>query len=134
MKRGTLLLVEDDSDLALGLRDALESEGYEINHLEDGTGVARALRQIHPDLIILDAMLPGVSGFEVLRRIRELDQDVMVLMLTARGQEMDRVRGLQLGADDYVTKPFSLMELLARISAFDAPSPPSTNPTQVGSG
>ena len=132
MKRRTLLLVEDDSDLALGLRDALESEGYEFAHLEDGTGVPRCLQQMHPDLIILDAMLPGASGFEVLRRIRELDREVMVLMLTARGQEMDRVRGLQLGADDYVTKPFSLMELLARISALLRRARPQRSRLRLG--
>lgn len=132
MKKGSILLVEDDSDLALGLRDALETEGYEIHHFEEGSRVADFLGRNQPDLLILDAMLPGLSGFDILRQVRALNQEVMVLMLTARGQEMDRVRGLQLGADDYVTKPFSLMELLARISALLRRSRPAQKVVRLG--
>lgn len=132
MNKADILLVEDDEDLALGLQDALQSEGYETRHLKDGSGVEACMRTRKPDLIILDAMLPGASGFEVLREIRRRDKRVMVLMLTARGQEMDRVRGLRLGADDYVTKPFSLMELLARIAALLRRSRPPRTRFKLG--
>ena len=112
-----ILIVEDNADLAFGLRSNLELEGYEVSIAATGaTGLAEASVQ-EPDLLILDVMLPEMDGFEVLRRFREGNTSTPVLMLTARGEEMDKVRGLRSGADDYVTKPFGLMELLARIEA-----------------
>ena len=115
MKR--ILVVEDEVDLTLGLRANLEVDGYEVDVVhsgEEGIGAARACR---PDLILLDVMLPGIDGFEVLRRIRQDGIDVPVLLLTARDEEVDKVRGFRAGADDYVTKPFGLMELLLRVQA-----------------
>ena len=115
MKR--ILVVEDNPDLAFGLRNNLEIEGYAVDVAEDGvSGLERACANV-PDLVILDLMLPGMDGFRVLHGIRHAGHRMPVLMLTARGEETDKVRGLKLGADDYVTKPFSLLELLARVEA-----------------
>ena len=112
-----ILVVEDNPDLAYGLRNNLEIEGYRVDVADDGTtGLARA-RDASPDLIILDLMLPGMDGFRVLRALREEGRQMPVLILTARGEEADKVRGLRLGADDYVTKPFGVLELLARVEA-----------------
>src|SRR5256886_2526594 len=112
-----ILVVEDNPDLAYGLRNNLEIEGYQVEVADDGTkGLARA-RDGRPDLIILDLMLPGMDGFRVLRALREAGRTMPVLILTARGEESDKVRGLRLGADDYVTKPFGVLELLARVEA-----------------
>ena len=112
-----ILLVEDDRDLATGLTDALQLDGYRVSWAADGkTGLEEALNGKH-DLLILDAMLPGISGFDVLKKIRAREHRLPVLMLTAKGQEVDKVRGLRLGADDYVTKPFGVMELMARVEA-----------------
>src|SRR6266508_5839187 len=113
-----ILVVEDNPDLAYGLRNNLEIEGYEVDVVEDGTeGLARARRGGGPDLIILDLMLPGMDGYRVLRALRDEGRRMPVLILTARGEESDKVRGLRLGADDYVTKPFGVLELLARVEA-----------------
>ncbi len=115
MKR--VLVIEDNRDLAYGLRNNLEIEGYEVDVAEDGpNGLLRA-RTGAPDLIILDLMLPGMDGYRVLRALREEGRRTPVLILTARGEEADKVRGLRLGADDYVTKPFGVLELLARVEA-----------------
>ncbi len=112
-----ILVVEDNADLAFGLRNNLEIEGYEVVVVEDGTqGLARA-RDAGPDLIILDLMLPGLDGYRVLRALRDEGRRMPILILTARGEESDKVRGLRLGADDYVTKPFGVLELLARVEA-----------------
>ncbi len=112
-----VLVVEDNADLAFGLRNNLEIEGYEVLVVEDGTqGLARA-RDAAPDLIILDLMLPGLDGYRVLRALRDEGRRMPILILTARGEEADKVRGLRLGADDYVTKPFGVLELLARVEA-----------------
>jgi DNA-binding response OmpR family regulator len=112
-----ILVIEDNPDLAYGLRNNLEIEGYEVEVAKDGAkGLARA-RAAKPDLVVLDLMLPGMDGFRVLRSLREEGQGMPVLILTARGEEADKVRGLRLGADDYVTKPFGVLELLARIEA-----------------
>ena len=112
-----VLIVEDNEDLAFGLRNNLEIEGYAVEVEADGSrGLARA-RLTKPDLVILDLMLPGMDGFRVLRALREGGMDLPILILTARGEESDKVRGLRLGADDYVTKPFGLLELLARVEA-----------------
>ncbi len=112
-----ILVIEDNPDLAYGLRNNLEIEGYEVEVAKDGTkGLLRA-KTGKPDLVVLDLMLPGMDGFRVLRALREEGHGMPVLILTARGEEADKVRGLRLGADDYVTKPFGVLELLARIEA-----------------
>src|SRR3989454_9386499 len=112
-----ILVIEDNPDLAYGLRNNLEIEGYEVEVAKDGTrGLSRA-RTANPYLVVLDLMLPGMDGFRVLRALREDGHGMPVLILTARGEEADKVRGLRLGADDYVTKPFGVLELLARIEA-----------------
>jgi len=112
-----ILVVEDNPDLAYGLRNNLEIEGYRVDVADDGTkGLARA-RDARPDLIILDLMLPGLDGYRVLRTLRDEGRQMPILILTARGEEADQVRGLRLGADDYVTKPFGVLELLARVEA-----------------
>ena len=110
-----VLVVEDDPSLVEGLRTALAAEGYVVETATDGKrGFDRAL-QGDLALIVLDVMLPGMSGFEIAKRLRDAGRTVPIILLTARGDEMDRVLGLELGADDYVTKPFSIRELLARI-------------------
>lgn len=112
-----VLVIEDSEELAYGLRNNLEIEGHAVEVAADGnTGLAAATRGQF-DLIILDLMLPGLDGFRVLRTLRESDRHTPVLILTARGEEADKVRGLKLGADDYVTKPFGVLELLARVEA-----------------
>ncbi|HKW49899.1 MAG TPA: response regulator transcription factor [Gemmatimonadaceae bacterium] len=116
-QQGNILIVEDNPDLAFGLRTGLEIEGYEVAVAEDGeTGLARA-KQWLPDLVILDLMLPGMDGYRVLRSLRDDGLEMPVLILTARGQEADKVLGFRLGADDYVTKPCGVLELLARVGA-----------------
>ena len=113
----TILVVEDNADLAYGLRNNLEIEGYVVDVAPDGpAGLAQA-RRAKPDLIILDLMLPGLDGYRVLKALREDGLDMPVLILTAHGQESDKVRGFRLGADDYVTKPFGILELVARVGA-----------------
>ena len=112
-----ILVVEDNEDLAFGLRNNLEVEGHTVDVASDGAaGLSRAAATA-PDLVILDLMLPEMDGFHVLRALREQGIATPVLILTARGEETDKVRGLRLGADDYVTKPFGLLELLARVEA-----------------
>jgi DNA-binding response OmpR family regulator len=112
-----ILLVEDDPSLALVLEDAFRDEGHSVVTLADGRAACERILAEEFDLVVLDLMLPGMDGFEVLRRARGAGREVPVLVLTARGREADRVRGLDLGADDYVVKPFSLNELLARARA-----------------
>lgn len=115
MKR--ILVIEDNADLAFGLRNNLEIEGYQVEVAHDGQrGLAQA-RACRPDLIVLDLMLPGMDGFRILKNYREEGGEAPILILTARGEESDKVRGLKLGADDYVTKPFGVLELLARVEA-----------------
>ena len=112
-----ILVIEDNEDLAFGLRNNLEVEGHTVDVACDGVvGLSRA-EATDPDLVILDLMLPQLDGFHVLRALRERGDATPVLILTARGEETDKVRGLRLGADDYVTKPFGLLELLARVEA-----------------
>jgi DNA-binding response OmpR family regulator len=112
-----ILVVEDNRDLAYGLRNNLEIEGYAVEVASDGAQGLEAARTRPPDLVILDLMLPALDGFRVLRGLREAGATIPVLILTAKGEEADKVRGLRLGADDYVTKPFGLLELLARVEA-----------------
>ncbi len=112
-----ILVVEDNPDLSFGLRNNLEIEGYRVTVAEDGPAGLETARSEHPDLIILDLMLPGMDGYRVLRTLRDEGIVVPVIILTARGEEGDKVRGFRLGADDYVTKPFGVLELLARVEA-----------------
>lgn len=113
----TILLVEDDPTIRMTMEFALTKAGYAVSSCEDGRdGLAHA-REFHPDLILLDIMLPGLNGFEITRAIRETDQETPIIMLTALDRDGDKVRGLDAGADDYMTKPFSTEELLARIRA-----------------
>jgi DNA-binding response OmpR family regulator len=110
-----ILLIEDNRDLAFGLRNNLEIEGYEVETAEDGVAGLKAFAKANPDLVILDLMLPELDGFRVLRSLRQEGHAIPVLVLTAKGEEADKVRVLRMGADDYVTKPFGLLELLARV-------------------
>jgi len=110
-----ILIVDDEPDLVRGLEDNLRFEGYQTLSAVNGREGLKLALQEGPDLIILDVMMPELSGWDVLRALRQKGVDVPVIMLTARGEEMDRVLGLELGADDYVNKPFSLRELLARV-------------------
>jgi two-component system alkaline phosphatase synthesis response regulator PhoP len=112
-----ILVVEDNEELAFGLTTTLEIEGHEVVLATSGPEAIERASAILPDLILLDVMLPGFDGFRVLRTLREAGVDACVLMLTAKGQQEEKVRGLRLGADDYVTKPFGAMELLARVDA-----------------
>lgn len=112
-----ILLVEDEPSLIFTLQDTLESEGFQVHVVVDGLNVMDAVRTVNPDLMILDIMLPGKSGFDVCREVREAKHTFPIIMLTAREQETDKVKGLQWGADDYMTKPFGVKELLARITA-----------------
>ncbi|MEP6766998.1 MAG: response regulator, partial [Gemmatimonadaceae bacterium] len=112
-----ILIVEDDADLALGIRNNLEIDGYGVELANDGSLALVALEQRRFDLVVLDLMLPGMNGLRMLREMRERGDRTPVLILTARGQEEDKVRGLKLGADDYMTKPFGVLEFLARIEA-----------------
>ena len=112
-----VLVIEDNADLAFGLRTNLEIEGYDVIVAEDGERGLQLARETSPDLIVLDLMLPQVDGYRVLRELRREASPIPVLILTARDEEADKVLGLRLGADDYVTKPFGVLELLARVEA-----------------
>jgi len=113
----TILIVEDDAGIQMILRDALTSQGYQVTTADDGMKGLELARELKPVLIILDVMLPLMDGFEVCRKIRKEGIVSPILMLTVKDEELDKVLGLELGADDYVTKPFSLKELTARIKA-----------------
>lgn len=123
-----ILIIEDNTDLAFGLQTNLEVQGYSVEVAKDGpTGLATA-GSYHPDLIILDLMLPGMDGLKALKKLREQGAAMPVLILTAKGNEVDKVNGLRLGADDYVTKPFGLMELIARVEALLRRAPVFSKP------
>lgn len=115
--RRKILIVEDDDTMAVALSDGFTYEGYEVVMAHDGEAGLRSATDGTPDLVILDVMLPKMNGLDVCERLRRAGNDVPIIMLTARGQEIDKVLGLKLGADDYVTKPFSFMELAARAEA-----------------
>jgi DNA-binding response OmpR family regulator len=115
--RPKVLIVEDDEAMAVALRDGFTFEGYDVRVAADGTAGLKLAGEHDHDLIILDVMLPKMDGLDVCRRIRRDGSKVPVIMLTARGQEIDKVVGLKTGADDYVTKPFSFLELMARVEA-----------------
>jgi DNA-binding response OmpR family regulator len=112
-----ILLVEDEPQMQRGMKDNLEFEGYDVDVASDGKAGLQQLLDNSYDLVLLDVMLPHMSGFDVCRKAREKGVTTPVIMLTARGEEIDKVLGLELGADDYVTKPFGLRELLARVKA-----------------
>src|SRR6266851_1310219 len=116
-KRTRILIVEDEPAMVAGLRDNFEYEGYEVISATDGVeGLDRALAD-NPDLVVLDVMMPRMSGLDVCKQLKVKKPSLPIIMLTARGQEIDKVVGLELGADDYVTKPFSIRELMARVKA-----------------
>lgn len=135
-----VLIAEDDANLRQGLIDLLEAEGYQVFASADGQQALACFRQQAPDLILLDVMMPELSGYDVCREIRKADSSTPIIMLTAKGEEIDKVVGLELGADDYVTKPFGLHELRARIAAAlrrscrhrQEPAPGHTEPFSVG--
>lgn len=112
-----ILIVEDEPGMRMGLKDNLEFEGFSVDYAEDGSAGLQKIRANSYDLVLLDVMLPEISGFEICKTIRKEGIKTPVILLTAKGEEIDKVLGLELGADDYVTKPFSLRELLARIKA-----------------
>lgn len=112
-----ILVVEDDAHIRFGLVELLTSEGFEVAICERGDKAVEAIEHHRPNLIVLDVMLPGLNGYDICRQLRAQPYRGLILMLTAKGQEMDKVIGLELGADDYVTKPFGLRELTARVHA-----------------
>jgi len=113
----TILVIDDEPHITLGLKDALEFEGFRVVTASNGKDGAQLARQEHPHAILLDLMLPDVNGYQVCEDVRRFDAFVPIIMLTAKSQEADKIRGLDAGADDYVTKPFSVGELVARIRA-----------------
>ena len=117
MNRKVILVVEDDPNIRLGLEDNLDLEGYQVLTAPDGVKGLKSAIEHEIDLLILDIMLPGMNGYEICRKIKAEKPNLPVIMLTARGSEIDKVTGLDIGADDYLTKPFSLPELMARIRA-----------------
>jgi DNA-binding response OmpR family regulator len=125
-----VLIVEDDDSMARALHDGFEYEGYQVTLARDGeAGLSLARREPPPDLLVLDVMLPKLSGLDVCRAIRAAGSRMPIIMLTARGQEIDKVLGLRLGADDYVTKPFGFLELVARVEALlRRAAPPVADP------
>ena len=134
-----VLIVEDDAHILLGLEEILKGEGHEVVVCQRGDQALAAVQEHRPSLLVLDVMLPGLSGYEICKQLRAQRINTPVLMLTAKGQEMDKVVGLDLGADDYVTKPFGVRELIARINALlrrrNGPSPASpgsVEPFKIG--
>lgn len=113
----SIFVVEDDASIRFGLEEILKAEGFQVESCADGAKAIEGIAGFLPDLILLDVMLPGKSGYEIAKQLRKARCRIPILMLTAKGQEMDKVVGLNSGADDYVTKPFSIIELLARIDA-----------------
>ena len=139
MSQARLLYVEDDESLGFVTRDNLELHGFAVEHLPDGTTAAARIRErdLDCDLCLFDVMLPGVDGYELARLVRERDQDIPILFLTARSLKEDRLRGLRLGADDYITKPFSIEELILKIEVFlrrnrIRPAAPTFDPALLG--
>ena len=112
-----ILVVEDDPHISLGLEEVLKSDGFDVATCNRGDNALAAVSEHRPALLVLDVMLPGLSGYDICKQLRAKKNTTPVLMLTAKGQEIDKVVGLELGADDYVTKPFGVRELLARIHA-----------------
>jgi len=113
----SILIIEDEPDIVRGLRDALEFEGFRVHAVGNGREGLEAAGDLRPDCVVLDLMLPDENGYHVCEQLRRRDPVVPIIMLTAKAQEADKVRGLEVGADDYITKPFSVAELIARINA-----------------
>ncbi len=134
MKSVNILVAEDDEHIRIGLMDTLESEGYRVEGAEDGEAALEMFQTTAFDLVILDIMMPGLSGYDVCRAIRKENEAIPIIMLTAKGEEIDKVVGLQLGADDYVTKPFGVHEFLARVAAVLRRSSVSARESASGSG
>ena len=130
----SILILEDNETLALGLRNSLEIEGYKVECVTDGNDGLAWLEQHDPDLVVLDLMLPGLNGFEVLRRYRARGGSAAVLILSARDQEVDKVQGFRIGADDYVVKPVGVLEFLARVEAIIRRLAPAGRSAGDGSG
>jgi DNA-binding response OmpR family regulator len=116
-RQETVLVIEDDPTLRLGLTKTLRSAGFRVETAKTGREGLDSALAIRPDLVLCDVMLPGLNGFEVCEELRRHDAEVPILMVTAKGEEQDKVRGLGLGADDYIVKPFGIAELLARVDA-----------------
>jgi DNA-binding response OmpR family regulator len=112
-----ILIVEDEPNMRLGLKDNLEFEGYEVELAEDGEKGLEKILKNNFDLVLLDVMLPKISGFDVCKKVRKQNISTPIILLTAKGEEVDKIIGLEIGADDYVTKPFSIRELIARVKA-----------------
>lgn len=130
-RKTRILIVEDEPAMVAGLRDNFEFEGYEVISADNGvSGLERALADA-PDLVVLDVMMPRMSGLDVCKQLKAKRPSVPIIMLTARGQEIDKVVGLELGADDYVTKPFSIRELMARVKAVLRRASPQGSPPEV---
>lgn len=131
----TILVIEDEPQIVLGLKDALEFEGFRVISADNGKSGISLAKQERPNVVLLDLMLPDVNGYQVCEELRRHDAFMPIIMLTARSQEADKIRGLDVGADDYVTKPFSVGELVARIRAIFRRmnrSPQKDAPIQVG--
>lgn len=131
-----VLLVDDEPSIVQLARMYLERESFRVEAAGDGPAALEAVERLHPDLIILDVMLPGLDGFEVCRKIRSQDASTGIIMLTARDEDIDKILGLELGADDYLTKPFNPRELVARVKAIlrrsERPASPNSSPLYVG--
>ena len=127
-----ILVVEDSPELAFGLRNNLEIEGYEVSVAADGNAALSQASEFKPDLILLDLVIPEPDGFRVLRTLRDRGDDVPIMILSAAGEETSKVRGLRIGADDFVTKPFSILELLARVEALLRRPRPSRGAVATG--
>ncbi|MDP2316486.1 MAG: response regulator transcription factor [Pseudomonadota bacterium] len=113
----SILVVEDDDTLASGLRAALENERFQVTHCDSGEAALASIEDDVPDLLLLDVMLPGMDGISVLRRVKQEHRELPIILVTSKSTELDKVLGLEFGADDYITKPFSLRELIARVRA-----------------
>lgn len=133
MKDLSILVAEDDPNILTGLVDTIESEGYKVATATDGEEALRLYKKEKFDLLLLDIMMPEISGYDVCKQIRSNDEDIPIIMLTAKSEEIDKVVGLQLGADDYISKPFGVHELLARIQAVLRRSKRNTNQEDTNS-
>ena len=126
-----ILIIEDEPDMLMGMEHNLRYEGYAVETALDGTTGLEVWKRLRPDMVLLDVMLPGIDGFDVLQAIRREDSEVPIILITAKGLEADKVHGLTLGADDYITKPFSIRELLARINAVLRRTRSESEPAQI---